>query len=111
MFCWAGVLLGMKCSSVIGCFVRCFVRPRVADPDLYGVLFGVGALFGYSVLFGVLFVEKMFCSCSQVWAEQCSCSANVVRLQSCVMVHADDDIDVDVDVDVDVDILNNHFTK
>ena len=82
MFCSASVLFGMRCSSVIGCFVRRFVRQWVADLDLYGVLFGVGVLFGYSVLFGVLFVEKMFCSCSQVWAEQCSCSANVVRLQS-----------------------------
>ena len=79
VFCSASVLFGMRCSSVIGCFVRRFVRPRVADLDLYGVVFGVGVLFGY----GVLFVEKMFCSSSQVWAEQCSCSANVVRLQSC----------------------------
>ena len=55
MFCSAGVLFGMRYSSVIGCFVRRFVRPRVADLDLYGVLFGVGVLFGYSVLFGVLF--------------------------------------------------------
>ena len=82
VFCSAGVLFGMRCSSIIGCFARRFVRPRGADLDLYGVLFGVGVLFGYSVLFGVLFVEKMLCSCSQVWTEQCSCSANVVRLQS-----------------------------
>ena len=86
MFCSVAVLFGMACSSVIGCFVWRFVRPLVVDLvrlDLYGVLIGIGVMFGYSVLFGVLFVEKMFCSCSQVWAEQCSCSANVVRLQSC----------------------------
>ena len=55
MFCLVAVLFGMMCSSVIGCFVRRFVRPQVVDFDLYGVLFGIVVLFGYSVLFGVLF--------------------------------------------------------
>ena len=54
MFCSVAVLFGMAFSSVIGCFVPRFVRPRVVDLDLYGVLIGIGVLFGYSVLFGVL---------------------------------------------------------
>ena len=55
MFCSVAVLIGMGCSSVIGCFVRRFVRPGVVDLDLYEVLFEIVVLFGYSVLFGVLF--------------------------------------------------------
>ena len=58
MFCSVPVLFVMACSSVIGCFVRRFVRPRIVDLDLYDVLIGIGVLFGYSVLFGVLFAEK-----------------------------------------------------
>ena len=78
MFCLVAVLFGMACSSVIGCFVRRFVWPWVVDLDLYGVLIGIGVLFVCSVLFGVLFAKKAFCSLRQVWAEQCSCSVNVV---------------------------------
>ena len=65
-----GVLFGIEAMF---CSVFCSAT---------GVLFGSDVLFGSFVLFGVLFAEKMLCSFSQVCAEQCSCSANGVRVQS-----------------------------
>ena len=82
MFCSVAVLFGMGCSSVIGCFVRRFVRPGDVDLDLYEVLFGIVVLFGYSVLFGVLFAQTDVLFNRVFWAEQCSCSANDVRVQA-----------------------------
>ena len=76
------VFFGMGCSFGVGCFVRRFVLLRFVDLVLYSVWFEIGVLLGYGVLFGVSFAEKMFCLFSQVWAEQCSCSLNVVRVQS-----------------------------